>query len=143
MAIPDGAYPIHIRRNGQWWFPRCPSSYKVGVYTIVAEERNVDGIVRPDIVRDETFKVFLGFNVIYDYELAALLGSFAQRTGGRFVNDVQFLDPTTDSYITRPMYVGNREVDLYSTSFQGFDAERNQGLKFYRDVEFNLIGTGA
>lgn len=125
--------PIYVQRNGEWWFPRCPSSYAGGIYTLVSDARNSDGYFVGDVIRNETAKCSITFNVILANELSELLKCFSSRYGGKFVNTMRFLDIVSDEYIERSMYVGDREAELYS------QAVLHNGQKMYINFPINFV----
>lgn len=125
--------PVFLQRNGDWWMPRCPSGYQAGVYTVVSDARNVDGYFIGDEIRNEVHKVTFTFSVILANELALFLSTFSKRVGGKFVNTVRFLDPVTDSFIEREMYVGDRDTTLYSMAILSGEQ------RIYQDVGIALV----
>jgi len=104
-----------------------PSRYYGEVSDIVDSGRNANGVIVSDVVRYNVGKVYLEWNFLKPSKLSDILQLF-NRT---FVHTVKYLDCVTNTYVTKQMYVGNRNSGDLKTS--------DGKIIGYADVKFNLI----
>lgn len=97
---------------GNFDFPE-PSSYTGTTSTIVDSARNVQGKMIGSVVRDDVAKVEMSWKYLTAQQWADILSKFTISAGGAFINDVRFLNQTTNSYTTRKMYVGDRSAPMW------------------------------
>lgn len=97
---------------GDFAFPE-PSTYSATTSTIVDSGRNVEGYVIGAVIRDGVARVDLGWNFITAEDWASIMAKFNQSQGGSFYNNVTFFLQDTNSWVTREMYVGDRNSSVF------------------------------
>lgn len=90
-----------------------PSTYTGNTSTLVDSARNVDGKMIGSVIRDDVAKVELQWKYLTVAQWAAVNKLFKQSAGGAFINSVTFFDQSAGTYITRQMYVGDRNAGLW------------------------------
>lgn len=93
---------------GGFDFPE-PSGYNATTATIVDSARNVNGRVVGAVVRSDVAKVELSWKYLTVRQWASILSLFADS----FYNDVRFFNQTTGTYVTRTMYVSDRNASVF------------------------------
>lgn len=93
---------------GAFEFPE-PSSYDATTSTIVDSARNVSGYVVGAVVRSDVAKIELSWKYLTAEQWATILSLFS----GSFFNDVTFLNQVTNTYVTRTMYVSDRQASMW------------------------------
>lgn len=89
----------------------CPSSYNATISTIVDSGRNVNGKVVGSVVRENVAAVDAVFNYMPVKKWAEILQQFDAGYDGSFYAKVRFYHPTSNSWKTAKMYVGDRTTD--------------------------------
>lgn len=97
---------------GSFAFPE-PSTYSATTSTIVDSGRNVEGYVIGAVIRDDVAKISMTWNYISAQDWANILAQFSPTRGGSFYNDVTFYLQDTNSWVTRQMYVNDRQADVF------------------------------
>lgn len=90
-----------------------PSSYTGNTSTLVDSARNVDGKMIGSVIRDDVAKVELQWRYLTAQQWANINKLFKQSAGGSFINSVTFFDQSAGTYITRQMYVGDRNAGMW------------------------------
>ena len=93
-------------------FPE-PSTYSATTSTIVDSGRNVEGYVIGAVIRDDIAKITISWNYISAQDWANILAQFSPARGGSFYNNVTFYLQDTNSWVTRQMYVNDRQADVF------------------------------
>lgn len=86
-----------------------PSSYSGTTSTIVDSARNVKGYVVGSVVRNDVAKVELSWRYLTAQQWADILTLFKKN----FYNEVEFYDQTVAGWVTRTMYVGDRQAGMF------------------------------
>lgn len=97
---------------GNFDFPE-PSTYSATTSTIVDSGRNVKGYVIGAVIRDDIAKIECSWNYISAQDWANILAQFSPARGGSFYNDVTFFLQDTNSWVTREMYVSDRQAQVF------------------------------
>lgn len=97
---------------GSFAFPE-PSTYSATTSTVVDSGRNVEGYVIGAVIRDDISKVEMTWNYISAQDWANILAQFSPARGGSFYNDVTFYLQDTNSWVTREMYVSDRQAQVF------------------------------
>lgn len=97
---------------GNFDFPE-PSTYSATTSTIVDSGRNVEGYVIGAVIRDDIAKITISWNYISAQDWANILAQFSPARGGSFYNNVTFYLQDTNSWVTRQMYVNDRQADVF------------------------------
>jgi len=90
-----------------------PSSYTGNTGTIVDSARNVSGRMVGSVIRDDVAKVSLEWKYLTVQQWAAINRLFKSSAGGSFINSVTFFDQSAGGYITRQMYVSDRDAGMW------------------------------
>ena len=90
-----------------------PSTYSGNTATLVDSGRNVQGELIASVVREDVAKVELTWNYLTAQQWAAINKKFSGKHGGSFVNDVTFYDQTSGDWVTRQMYVSDRNAGMW------------------------------
>lgn len=123
---------IALVRINDFDFPE-PSTYKGDVATIVDSARNLDGVAVGSVVRDNVGKVELSWKFLTVRQWSDILKLFSSEFGGKFYNDVTFFSATHGDWITRKMYVSDRNASMFRR-----DPKTGEILGWL-DCTFNLI----
>ena len=86
-----------------------PSSYSGITSTIVDSARNVRGYVVGSVVRSDVAKVELGWKYLTAEQWADILSLFKKN----FYNEVTFYDQSIAGWVTREMYVSDRNAGMF------------------------------
>lgn len=86
-----------------------PSEYDAQVSTIVDSARNTAGYVIGSVIRSDVAKVTVSWKYLTVAQWANVLSLFTNN----FYNEVTFFNPSTGSYSTRTMYVGDRTQKMW------------------------------
>ena len=97
---------------GGFDFPE-PSTYSATTSTVVDSGRNVKGYVIGAVIRDDIAKIECSWNYISAQDWANILAQFSPARGGSFYNDVTFFLQDTNSWVTREMYVSDRQAQVF------------------------------
>lgn len=97
---------------GSFAFPE-PSTYSATTSTIVDSGRNVQGYVIGAVIRDDVARVDCTWNFITASDWADILAKFSPARGGSFYNNVTFYCQDTNSWVTREMYVSDRQAQVF------------------------------
>lgn len=97
---------------GNFDFPE-PSTYSATTSTVVDSGRNVKGYVIGAVIRDDIAKIECSWNYISAQDWANILAQFSPARGGSFYNDVTFFLQDTNSWVTREMYVSDRQAQVF------------------------------
>ena len=97
---------------GDFSFPE-PSAYSAITSTVVDSGRNVQGYVIGAVVRDDIAKIECTWNYISAQDWANILSRFSPARGGSFYNNVTFFLQDTNSWVTREMYVSDRQAQVF------------------------------
>lgn len=97
---------------GSFAFPE-PSTYSSTTSTVVDSGRNVEGYVIGAVIRDDIAKIECSWNYISAQDWANILAQFSPARGGSFYNDVTFFLQDTNSWVTREMYVSDRQAQVF------------------------------
>ncbi len=90
-----------------------PSTYSGNTSTIVDSGRNVQGELIASVIREDVAKVEMTWNYLTAQQWATINKKFSGKHGGSFVNDVTFYDQTSGDWITRRMYVSDRNAGMW------------------------------
>ncbi len=90
-----------------------PSSYTANTATLVDSARNQEGKVIGAVVRDDVAKVEASWKYLTVAQWATINKLFKNAAGGSFYNDVTFFDQTEGAYVTRKMYVSDRNGGMW------------------------------
>jgi hypothetical protein len=86
-----------------------PSSYSGTTSTLVDSARNVKGYVVGSVVRSDVAKVELSWRYLTAEQWATVLSLFKKN----FYNEVEFYDQTVAGWVTRSMYVSDRNSSMF------------------------------
>lgn len=90
-----------------------PSGYSGNTSTLVDSERNLQGKVVGSVVRDDVAKVELSWKYLTAAQWADINKLFKNSAGGKFYNEVTFYDQTAADWVTKTMYVGDRQAGMW------------------------------
>ena len=93
-------------------FPE-PSTYSGNTATLVDSARNLKGKVIGAVIRDDVAKVELSWNYLTIEQWARINKCFKISAGGKFYNYVTFFDQTVGDWVTKEMYVSDRNAGLW------------------------------
>ena len=93
-------------------FPE-PSSYKGNTATLVDSSRNVEGRMIGSVVRDDVAKIEISWRYLTVEQWARIQKCFKQSSGGSFVNLVTFFDQSVGGWVTKEMYVSDRNSGMW------------------------------
>lgn len=85
-----------------------PSTYVGNTATIVDAARNVEGRTIGTVLRNDVAKVTATWNWLTAAQWAAILQRFDPNYGGSFYQSVTFFNQSSNSLVTRTMYVNDR-----------------------------------
>ena len=97
---------------GQYEFPE-PSAYSGNTSTLVDSARNVEGIMIGSVVRDDVSKVEMSWRYLTVEQWARIQQCFRERSGGKFVNLVEFFDQSVGGWVTKEMYISDRTAGMW------------------------------
>ncbi len=119
-----------------------PSTYVANTATIVDSARNVAGYTVGTVIRHDVAKISLTWNFIKPDEWSRILKLFDPTYGGSFYQNVTFLNQTTNTFVTRLMYVSDRTnsgMHLLYTANNAPNASMIGLPKGYLGASLNLI----
>lgn len=90
-----------------------PSTYSGNTSTLVDSGRNVQGELIASVVREDVAKVEMTWNYLTAEQWATINKKFSGKHGGSFFNDVTFYDQTSGDWVTRRMYVSDRNAGMW------------------------------
>lgn len=90
-----------------------PSTYSGNTSTLVDSGRNVQGELIASVIREDVAKVEMSWNYLTAQQWATINKKFAGKHGGSFFNDVTFYDQTSGDWVTRKMYVSDRNAGMW------------------------------
>lgn len=90
-----------------------PSTYSGNTSTLVDSGRNVQGELIASVVREDVAKVEMSWNYLTAQQWATINKKFSGKHGGSFINSVTFYDQTSGDWITRQMYVSDRNAGMW------------------------------
>lgn len=90
-----------------------PSTYSGNTSTLVDSGRNVQGELIASVIREDVAKVEMSWNYLTAQQWATINKKFSGNYGGSFFNDVTFYDQTSGDWITRQMYVSDRNAGMW------------------------------
>lgn len=106
-----------------------PSSYSGTTSTLVDSARNVKGYVVGSVVRNDVAKVELSWRYLTAEQWATVLSLFKKN----FYNEVEFYDQTVAGWVTRQMYVSDRNASMFKR-----DSETGNVMG-YVDAKLSLV----
>ena len=117
---------------GGYDFPE-PSTYKGITSTLVDSARNVDGVMLGSIIRDDVSKIEMSWRYLTVEQWARIQNCFRNSSGGKFINLVTFFDQSVGGWVTKEMYVNDRDAGMWRR-----DPETGDVLG-WTDCSLNLI----
>jgi len=90
-----------------------PSSYSGNTATLVDAGRNVAGRMIGAVIRDDVAKVEITWSYLTVQQWADINRRFKISSGGSFINAVSFFDQSVGTWVTREMYVSDRNAGLW------------------------------
>jgi len=112
MSIHSGWQPMVTIGNTA--LPE-PSSYEANTATLVDSARNARGYVIGSVIRNDVAKVSMGWNFISAQDWANILSLFTNN----FYNNVTFYNQSTNTWVTRKMYVSDRSASVFRRNANG------------------------
>lgn len=97
---------------GGYAFPE-PATYSANTATLVDSARNLEGKLIGSVIRDDVAKVELSWSYLTVAQWAEINSCFKSAAGGSFTNQVTFFDQSAGGYVTREMYVGDRNAGMW------------------------------
>lgn len=85
-----------------------PSSYTSKTIDIVDSGRNADGVIVSQIVRSNVSSIDLKWNYLTVEEWSNILAFFKNN----FTNTVTYFDMVEGGYMSKEMYIGDRDADM-------------------------------
>ena len=93
-------------------FPE-PSTYSGSTSTLVDSARNVMGKMVGSVIRDDVGKVELSWRYLTVEQWANIQKCFRKSSGGKFINRVDFFDQSVGGWVTKSMYVSDRNAGMW------------------------------
>ena len=90
-----------------------PSTYSGVVSTLVNNARNSQGVMIGAVIRDNIAKVELTWKYLTVEQWSLINQLFNQSGTGHFINSVTFFDQVSGSYVTRNMYINDRNAGMW------------------------------
>lgn len=97
---------------GDYDFPE-PSAYSGNTATLVDSARNAQGVMIGAVIRDDIAKVEISWKYLTIEQWARIQKCFRQSSGGKFINLVSFFDQSVGGWVTKEMYVSDREAGMW------------------------------
>lgn len=97
---------------GGYPFPE-PSKYSGNTATLVDSARNLQGVVIGSVIRDDVAKVEISWRFLTVEQWARINKCFKDSQGGSFYNSVTFFDQTIGDWVTKTMYVSDRNAGMF------------------------------
>ena len=101
-----------IVKVGSYGFPE-PSAYKGNTATIVDSARNIHGQMVGQVIREDVGKVEMSWKFLPIEDWARINACFSRALGGKFINSVTFFEQSRGGWITRQMYVSDRDAEMF------------------------------
>lgn len=95
---------------GGYDFPE-PSSYNCITSTLVNTGRNVEGFMVGSVIRDDVSKIELSWKYLTVEQWAKIQQCF--KGEDKFVNWVDFFEPTLGDWTSKKMYVSDRSANIF------------------------------
>ena len=116
---------------GTYNFP-TPSVYNAITSTLVDGARNTSGDYVGTFIK-ELSKVELSWRFLTATEWSNILKKFSPSNNGSFVRTITFLDQTTNTYVSKQMYVSDRKAG-------GFKYNETTGaIEGYTECSLSLV----
>lgn len=93
-------------------FPE-PSTYSGNTATLVDSARNTEGVMIGAVIRDDVAKVEVSWRYLTIHQWSSIQKCFRQGSGGKFINLVSFFDQTVGGWVTKEMYVSDRNSGMW------------------------------
>lgn len=90
-----------------------PSTYDATTSTVVDSGRNAKAQWVGSVIRDDLGKIDMSWKFIKAEDWADILHLFSIKSGGSFVNTVEFYCQDTNNWETRQMYVSDRTAGMF------------------------------
>lgn len=100
---------------GDFDFPE-PSTYNANTSTLVDSGRNVQGKMVGSVIRDDVAKIEISWRYLTVEQWARIQQCFRQSSGGKFINLVTFFDQSVGGWVTKEMYVNDRQSGMWRRS---------------------------
>lgn len=97
---------------GGYDFPE-PSKYSGNTSTLVDSARNTQGVMIGSVIRDDVAKIEISWRYLTTKQWADIQKCFRQSSGGKFINLVTFFDQTVGGWVTKEMYVSDRQAGMW------------------------------
>lgn len=97
---------------GDYDFPE-PSAYSGNTSTLVDSARNAQGVMIGAVIRDDIAKVEISWKYLTIEQWARIQKCFRQSSGGKFINLVSFFDQSVGGWVTKEMYVSDRQAGMW------------------------------
>lgn len=133
MALTDPLVTINLVGGGTFVFPE-PTEYESNSATIVDNARNTAGCVIGSIIRQDVAKISMSWSYLSITNWSNILKCFnsAHGTGGRFYASVTFFLQDTAAWVTRTMYVSDRNASMFIRDPAG-------NIQGYQNCKLSLI----
>lgn len=105
------AFRALVSVNG-YDFPE-PSTYSGNTSTLVDSARNANGKMVGSVIRDDVAKVELSWRYLTVEQWADIQKCFRNSSGGKFINLVSFFDQSVGGWVTKEMYVSDRNAGMW------------------------------
>ena len=116
---------------GAYDFPD-PSEYDANTATIVDSARNSEGVMVGNTIREDVAKVSMSWRFITVANWANILKKFDSQHGGSFTQNVTFFNQVTGTWVTRKMYISDRNAKI-------FKRDENGDIIGYTGAKLSLI----
>lgn len=97
---------------GGYDFPE-PSAYSGNTSTLVDSARNTQGVMIGSVIRDNVAKIEISWRYLTVDQWARIQKCFRQSAGGKFINLVTFFDQSVGGWVTKEMYVSDRQAGMW------------------------------
>ena len=97
---------------GEYEFPE-PSTYSGNTSTLVDSSRNVEGRMVGSVIRDDVAKIEISWRYLTVEQWARIQKCFRQSSGGKFINLVEFFDQSVGGWVTKEMYINDRQAGMW------------------------------
>ena len=95
---------------GTYDFPE-PSTYSSSTSTLVDSSRNVQGKMVGSVIRDDVAKIEISWRYLTVEQWANIQKCFKGQD--KFINLVEFFDQSSGGWITKEMYVSDRNAGMW------------------------------
>ena len=93
-------------------FPE-PSAYSGNTSTLVDSARNANGEMVGSVIRDDVSKVEISWKYLTVEQWARIQMCFREKSGGKFINLVEFFDQSVGGWVTKKMYISDRTAGMW------------------------------